>query len=489
MAVGVHAAGRPVLRRARRGAARSPCRAFLWLPALALAACARYVARPIQPAAHVEEYRARRLDEAALVAWVERWAGRPEHGRWTDRQLAVAALGLRAELPRARADWRAAAAGERSAGVRPAPGAELGVERAVAGSEGQAPWVVALGGVFAVELGGKRGARFQRARARTAVAEAELGLSAWGILSSTRVAAAALAATESDLMQARREAAALMGVQTLEQVRYQEASLTGAELARTSSEVQAVRAQVSAAEAAVLEARAALAGSLAVPARAVDAIEVAADSSAGCGMLASAGSDSLASMALTRRPEIGRVLAEYAIAEADLRLEVARQYPDLDIGPGFIWDQGVQRWTLALALPNLFGFRNRAAVDAADAARTAAAARVGQVQEEVLANVELAASRCRGIILERTAADSVVTAAERAAALARSAYARGETSRLEPAFADLTRVRAERARAAADARARSAGQALEAAAGVWGTAGSARWPDPRNDELTEGGSP
>ena len=93
------------------------------------------------------------------------------------------------------------------------------------------------------------------------------------------------------------------------------------------------------------------------------------------------------------------------------------------------------------------------------------------------------------IVLERTAADSLVTAAERAAALARSAYDRGETSRLEPAFAELTRVRAERARAAAEARARSAGEALEVATGVWGTAGSARWPDPRNDELTEGGSP
>jgi len=463
-----------------------PRRHLAVLVVLALAACVRYVPQPIEPAAHAAAYRARRLDDARLVEWVERWAGRPGDGRWTDRQLAVAALGLRAEMARARADWRATAAGERSAGGRPQPGAEADVERAVAGSEGHSPWVVSLAGLFAVELGGKRGARLQRARARTAVAEGALRRSAWEIVSGTRAAAAAVMAAESDLAQARREAEALAGVQAFEQARYQEASLTSAELARTSSEVQGVRAQVSAAEAAVLETRAALAGALAVPGGALDSVALAADSASGCGVLQSAGRDSLAGLALTRRPEIGAALAEYAVAEADVRLEVSKQYPDLDLGPGFIWDQGVQRWTLALALPNLFGFRNRAAIREAEAARTAAAARVGEVQDELLADVELAAGRCRGAILERAAADSLVTAAERAAALAHGAFQRGETSRLEPSLADLTVVRAERGRAAAEARVRAAGQALEAAAGIWAASGTDRWPDPSQDELTEG---
>jgi len=452
---------------------------------LALAACVRYVPQPIEPAVHAARYRARRLDDARLVEWVERWAGRPDVRRWTDRQFAVAALGLRAEMTRARADWRATAAGERSAGARPQPGAEADVERAVAGSEGHSPWVVSLTGLFAVELGGKRGARLQRARARTAAAEGALRQSAWEVVIGTRAAAAAVMAAESDLAQARREAEALAGVQAFEQARYQEASLTSAELARTSSEVQGVRAQVSAAEADVLETRAPLAGALAVPASALDSVAVAADTTGGCGMLQSPGRDSLAALTLTRRPEIGQVLAEYAIAEGDVRLEVSKQYPDLDLGPGFIWDQGVQRWTLALTLPNLFGFRNRAAIHEAEAIRAAAAARVGEVQDGLLADVELAAGRCRGAILERAAADSLVTAAERAAELAHGAFQRGETSRLEPSLADLTVVRAERGRAAAEARVRAAGQALEAATGSW-AGGTDRWPDPRYDQVTEG---
>jgi outer membrane protein TolC len=451
---------------------------------LALAGCAHYVPRPIAPATHAAEYRARRLDDSALVAWVARWAERPAARRWTDRQLVVAALGLRAELARARADWRAAAAGERTARGRPQPGAAVDVERAVSGSEGQPPWVVSLAGLFAIELGGKRGARLQRARARTASAEAELRFSAYGIVRGTRAAVSDVLAAESDLTQAGREADALAEVQKLERARYQEATLTGAELARTASEAQAARGQVSAAEAAVLGARAALAGALAVPARALDSVQVTADSGTGCASVGSAGPDSLATLALTRRPEMGRALAEYAAAEADLRLAVAGQYPDLDLGPGFIWDQGVDRWTLALTLPNLLGFRNRAPIDEANAARAAAAARVGEVQDALLADVELAAARCRGALGERGAADSLVVAAQRAAQLARNAYERGETSRLEPALADLTVVRAERARAAAEARLRVSGAALDAASGIWSATGADRWPDPRSDDLT-----
>ena len=451
---------------------------------LALAACARYVPQPIETATHVAQYRARRLDDSALVAWVARWAERPTARRWTDRQLAVAALGVRAELARARADWRAAAAGERTARGRPQPGAAVDIERAVSGSEGQPPWVVSLAGLFAVELGGKRGARVQRARARTTAAEAELRLSAYGIVRGTRAAVSAVLAAESDRAQARRESDALGEVQRLEQARYQEASLTAAELARTVSEAQAARGQVSAAEAAVLAARAALAGALAVPARALDSVEVVADSGGGCASVDSAGPDSLATLALTRRPEIGRVLAQYAAAEADLRLAVAGQYPDLDLGPGFIWDQGVDRWTLALTLPNLLGFRNRAPIDEANAARAAAAASVGEVQDALLAEVQLAAARCRGALVERGAADSLVVAAARAAQLARAAYERGETSRLEPALADLTVVRAERARAATEARLRASGASLDAASGTWSATGTDRWPDPRSDELT-----
>jgi outer membrane protein TolC len=217
-------------------------------------------------------------------------------------------------------------------------------------------------------------------------------------------------------------------------------------------------------------------------------VDVADDSAADCATLVPLGADSLGALALTRRPEMGRVLANYAAAEAELRLEVARQYPDLELGPGFIWDQGVHRWTLALALPNLLGFRNRAAITQAEAARAAAGARVVETQEGLLAEVDAALSRCLGAALERAAADSQVTFSARASALAEAAYQRGETSGLEPALAGLTVVRAQRLQAGARARAAAAGGALVSLVGNYPDLSPERWPDPREDQLTEGAS-
>jgi outer membrane protein TolC len=456
--------------------------------ALSMASCTRYEPRPVDLAVHPAEYRARRLNDAALLDWVARWSSRPADHRWTGRQLALAALGLRADLARARADWRAAAAGEGAAAARPQPGVQTDVEHAVSGSDGQSPWVVSLAGLLTVELGGKRGARVQQARARTAIAEAELRFTAWRIARDAEVGAQLLAASEADLAGARREIAAVTDLEARERARFQEASLSSAELARTGTEVQAARADAAGAEAGALAARADLAGVLAMPATALDSLEVVWDSVSGCSALAPLGVDSLGALGLTRRPEMGRVLAEYAAAEAGVRLEVARQYPDLELGPGFIWDQGVHRWTLALSLPNLLGFRNRAAITQAEAARAAAGARVAEVQDALLAEVGAAVSRCRGTTLERAAADSQVSASASAARLAQAAYERGETSSLEPALAGLAVVRAERLRESARAREASSSAALVSAVGNYPVVDTERWPDPRQDTLPQGGS-
>jgi cobalt-zinc-cadmium efflux system outer membrane protein len=451
---------------------------------MAVHGCVRYVPQPIEPAAHAGAYRARRLSDPRLLGWVSRWADRPAEGRWTDRQLALAALGLRAELARARAEWRAALAAERTAGARPSPGVTTDVERAVSGSGGVSPWVVSLGALWSVELGGKRGARIQRARARSALAEAELRRTAWRIATETRAATLALVSADAERVDAEREAEALTDVQSLERARYEEAALTAAELARTAAEVQEAKFRASAAEAAAIDARAALAALTALPPAALEGAEVVAEAGSGC-TLVTLGDDSLAALALTRRPDMGGALAEYAVAEAGLRGEVARQYPDLDLGPGFIWDQGVHRWTLALTLPNLLKFRNHSAIDEAVAERAAAAARVAEIQDVLLGDAARAAGRCRGARLEAAAADSQMVAAERQASLARAAYERGETSRLDSVLAALGVVRAVRARRLQAGRLSAAGQALEAAIGGSADAEGGRWPDPRSDVLTE----
>jgi cobalt-zinc-cadmium efflux system outer membrane protein len=448
------------------------------LLALLLLACTRYQPQPLDLTAHPAEYRVRHLSDAAILSLVTEFAGAISDSGWTDRQLALAALRFRPELSRARAEWRAARAGEVSAGARPQPGAQADVERAVSGADGASPWAVSLAGLYSVELGGKRGARVAQAHARTAVAEAELRLVAWQVVSQVRSAVVDSWRARQELADAEIEAETLEQIRALTESRYREAVLTSSELARAGGEVQAARTTVSEARGALLTSEAGLSRAIAVPAAALDSVRLASPTVAGCEWLDSLGRDSVEATALRSRAEVSQALARYALAEADLRQQVAQQYPDLELGPGFIWDQGVHRWTLLLTLPRLLLNRNRGPIAEAVAQRTAAAARVAEAQEQVLGETGAGQLGCGAAGVELAAADTQLVAAERAAQLAGLAFQRGETGRIEVAQAELSLLRARRTQHAARRRLVGAGLEIEHAAGVWHE-NAARWPDPR----------
>jgi cobalt-zinc-cadmium efflux system outer membrane protein len=456
--------------------------------ALACAACVRYEPRPLDPTTHPVEVFRRDLGDSALVALVARHAGRPRADHWTDRQLALATLGLRSDLRRLRAEWRGASVAVRAAGERPGIGVQGEVERRVGGRDEGGPWVVGLASLFRLELGGKRGARLQAARAGVMLAESRLIASSRAAAVETRRAAAALAHALADAEEAREEVRAMEEVHALERARYAEAALEASEIARTSTDIQNARLASAEAEHDALIARATLAAAIALPARALDRLVPGVERPAGCASLDSIGPAAFTAGAVERRPEIAIALGEYAVSEARLRLEVARQFPDLELGPGFVWDQGVNRWALAFALPALLGRRNRGAILEAEAAREVAGLRVAEVQDSVLADVDLTAQRCRGATLELAAADSVVAAAERLHRREIEAYQRGETSGLEPARAELLLLRARRARRAAERRLALASIDLERAAGG-PPSFDGSWPDPREEPEEEASRP
>ena len=94
--------------------------------------------------------------------------------------------------------------------------------------------------------------------------------------------------------------------------------------------------------------------------------------------------------ALLARPELLRALGQYQLAELALRLEYAKQYPELRLSPGYIWERGLVKLPLALAalLPPLDG--NRSAIAVATAARSLAARELELTQANISAEIDLA---------------------------------------------------------------------------------------------------
>ena len=64
-------------------------------------------------------------------------------------------------------------------------------------------------------------------------------------------------------------------------------------------------------------------------------------------------------------------LARYAATDAALRLEIARQVPELSLKPGYAWDQGDHRWSLGIGYALPLANRNDGPIAEALARRSA----------------------------------------------------------------------------------------------------------------------
>ena len=78
---------------------------------------------------------------------------------------------------------------------------------------------------------------------------------------------------------------------------------------------------------------------------------------------------------------------EYSIAEAQFKLAVKRQYPQLTIGPGYYWDHGISKFPLDFDLTLPLFNRNRGEIAEARAGRELAGQRMLALQEAIYGQI------------------------------------------------------------------------------------------------------
>jgi len=459
------------------------CRSLL---AALISACVPYQPAPLDQATLVSGYNARRLDDPGLLRYLGETGTQPLTMGWQARDLTLTTWYFSPALDRARAARDEAIAAQITAGTREQPSLVVDVEHSYAGGEGQPPWGVAGTVGFPVELGGKRGARVARAQARTFVAEAELSEVAWQSGIEVRGAMNRLGAAQLRLADLRAELVVLQALDTLLITRYHEGVVSRADVAQNEADLQATLVEWGDAEREHREALVGVATALGVLPNRLDTLRLVAPGGSWCDAAGELAHDSLQALTVHSRPEVGRAMANYGVAEADVRVEISKQYPDLTLGPGLFFDHGINKWTVLFSIPSIPLHRNRGPIAEAEARRSAAAAQVIAVQDSALAEVEAGLDRCKVTGALLAAADSLLASVEQRIGRAEAAYERGETSRLELLFLELARTRAKKTRHAAEQQRREAGTRLEEAAGVWRSEPPPRWPDlthsPRSPE-------
>jgi outer membrane protein, heavy metal efflux system len=191
--------------------------------------------------------------------------------------------------------------------------------------------------------------------------------------------------------------------------------------------------------------------------------------------------------ALLNRPDILGALTTYEASQAALQLEIARQYPDIHLGPGYQMDQAENKWTLGLSAPLPLFNHNEGAIAAAEARREEAAARFTAIQSQAIEEIDRAVAAYQAALARVTDVDRIGADRQAGVRTAEAQFAAGDISRFDLGNLQLEVASSEAARLDARVNVQQALGRLEdamqrpASPDDWLTIGPPRvrrWPSP-----------
>jgi outer membrane protein, heavy metal efflux system len=302
---------------------------------------------------------------------------------WNLDALTLAAFYYHPDLAVAHAAWAVAEAGQITAAERPNPSVALVPTYDTTTSP---PWIPGVSWDIPIETAGKR--RYRRAVAGH-LAEAarwDLVTALWQVRSRVRSQLLALYAARETVRLLTGQASAQSNVVQLLQGQLQAGSVSEFDLTQGRIALDATRLALQDARRRRVEARSGLATALGLPARALvqARISFTGFTNFPTGLTAPA----VRRRAILDRADVRSALADYAASQAALQLEIARQYPDVHLGPGYELDQTDNKWTLGLSLTLPILNQNQGPIAQARAGRQQAAARFRSVQAAAIGQID-----------------------------------------------------------------------------------------------------
>jgi cobalt-zinc-cadmium efflux system outer membrane protein len=377
----------------------------LLLATVALTGCARFEPKPLSSAATAARLENRSLTNTELRAFVEQNLHREVKDwpppNWDFEMLTLAALYYHPSLDVARAQWQVTQGAERTAAQRPNPSLNItpGYDTTTVVPS---PWIPLTYLDIPIETAGKRPYRRAEAASLTEAARLNLATVAWQLRSRLRLSLLEYDTDERRLGLLERQLAVQQQILHLLEQQLQAGAVATSELLPSRIGLIKLRLDLADAQRSRADARARVAEALGVPVRALEEIKLSLDSLVDRNALADLSSAQVRQTALTSRPDILGALAEYAASQASLQLEIAKQYPDIRLQPGYQYDQADSKWSLGIVVDLPIFHQNQGPIAEAKGRREAAAARFIALQASVLAELDRATDVLR--TSEQTAA-------------------------------------------------------------------------------------
>lgn len=415
---------------------------------LLLSACALQSYQPatVDADAAAAAYLDRRTDDLGLRGYMlshghaeSDWPVR----RWGLDELTLLAFYYHPDLEVARAR-----AGEARARVQPAayrlpwgvsPRLEYHSSRP---EDADSPWSLGFEVQIPLAGGSRQQALAERAEYLAQAAELEVGSTAWRVRSRVRAQMLALKSARESMALLERDLEARRSLVALLERRLAAGYAATTEVAAARLRLHETEGELAGAQTAAARATGELSAAVAVPIETLRGIQL--DFSR-LDALPDAVADRNARIeALRNRVDMRQRLLEFAAADAEVKLEVARQYPTVALRPGYLWDQGDNVWSLAMDLvaPPVLG--NAPAIQAAQARRETAAQIALRDQAAIIAETDTALAAYRqSVVGARAAQQARLTQLARSEQMQKQ-FDAGYVDRIEATQARMEAIAVER---------------------------------------------
>ena len=407
--------------------------------------CVRYQARPISPADGAAALETRRLDDPGVRTFIEGNLGRElspwPPWSWDLHTLTLAAFYYHPDLDVARARWAIASGGVVTAGALPNPTLSLSPEY-VLSSGNPSPWIFGFRLDIPLQTYGKRGYRVAQARASGEAARLGVAGAAWQVRSRLRSSLLGLWVAGTRFALIERERSIQEEIAGLIERRRDVGEASEQDLTRERIELERLRVAARNSETQRAQGRAHVAAAIGVPAAALEQVEISFEAFDVTPPANPPESD-LRRRALLGRADVEALLAEYAAAQAALQLEIARQYPDLSLGPGYSWSQGANHYLIGISLTLPLFNRNQGPIAEAEARRKEVAARFTGLQARILGDLDRALSGYLSASRAAGDAESLLYQERLRQGQVERAFSAGEADRVALAGANLQLAAAE----------------------------------------------
>jgi outer membrane protein TolC len=400
-----------------------------------LAGCVRFKPEPISPEKTAASFDARSLTNQNLQAFLEtnhvvtEWPC----SSWGLNALTFVAFYYQPSLAEARAQYASVRAAEITAGERPNPSVGL---TPTYDTTTTPPWILGATWDIPIETAGKRGKRIAQATFSSEAAKWNFISTEWQTRSHVRTALLNLYNARQIESLLTRQSLAQSNVVRLLQGQLEAGAVSSFEVSQARVAFETVELSRQDALGQLHQGLVQLAGVLGLPAHSLDGIEFDFADLDKLPMALTA--PEIRRDAVLNRADIRAALADYAASQSALQLEIAKQYPDIHLNPGYELDQTDNKWSLGVTVDLPVLNQNQGGIAEAKAKRAEAAAHFLTVQATAISEIDTALAGYDAALQKSATAKRLLDSLQKQLDSVRSQAQVGEADALALANAEAT---------------------------------------------------